>query len=156
MYPLSLLYTCDGEMDILGVLPLEGALLVVLDGDIEPCPARTVVSGEGVDLPIARYHHGEGIAPLILPCSTVTLPYSPSLLEKALEMNETVRSVPNTGEYSGIPVVVTTIKNEDGYGIAAVGVVDVVGTIDLGTAFGDYPKIVNQVSDILKSRVIVP
>ncbi|MEA3294522.1 MAG: DUF2111 domain-containing protein [Euryarchaeota archaeon] len=82
--------------------------------------------------------------------------YSGPILEKALEMNTTVRSIPKTGKYTGIPVVVTTIKNEDGYGIAAIGVVDVVGTIDLGTAFGDYPNIVNQVSDILKSRVMVP
>ena len=82
--------------------------------------------------------------------------YSGPILEKALEMNATVRSVPKTGKYTGIPVVVTPIKNEDGYGIAAIGVVDVVGTIDLGTAFGDYPKIVNQVSEILKSRIIVP
>jgi len=82
--------------------------------------------------------------------------YSGPILEKALETNSTIRSIPKSGDYSGIPVVVTTIKNEDGYGIAAIGVVDVVGTIDLGTAFGDYPKIVNQVSDILKSRIIVP
>ena len=82
--------------------------------------------------------------------------YSGPFLEKALENNSIVRSIPRTGAYSGIPVVVTTIKNEDGYGIAAIGVVDVVGTVDLGVAFGDYPEIVNQVSEILKSRVSTP
>jgi len=82
--------------------------------------------------------------------------YSGPFLEKALETNSTIRSIPRTGDYSGMPVVVTTIKNEDGYGIAAIGVVDVVGTIDLGVAFGDYPEIVSQVSDILKSRVSAP
>ena len=82
--------------------------------------------------------------------------YTGPFLEKALETNSTIRDIPKTGSYTGIPVVVTTIKNDDGYGIAAIGVVDVVGTIDLGSAFGDYPHIVNQVSECLKSRVITP
>lgn len=82
--------------------------------------------------------------------------YTGPILERALETNSTIRSIPKVGDYSGIPVVVTTIKNEDGYGIAAVGIVDVVGTVDLGVAFGDYPEIVNQVSSILKSRVSTP
>ncbi|MDF1557561.1 MAG: DUF2111 domain-containing protein [ANME-2 cluster archaeon] len=82
--------------------------------------------------------------------------YTGPVLEKALKTNSTIRTIPKIGEYTGIPVVVSTIKNEDGYGIAAVGIVDVVGTIDLGAAFGDYPQIVNQVSDILRSRVSTP
>jgi hypothetical protein len=82
--------------------------------------------------------------------------YTGPILEKAMETNSTIRAIPTTGDYTGIPVVVTTIKNEDGYGIAAIGIVDVVGTIDLGSAFGDYPEIVNQVSECLKSRVTAP
>jgi hypothetical protein len=82
--------------------------------------------------------------------------YTGPALEKALETNSNVRTIPKTGSYTGIPVVVSTIKNEDGYGIAAIGIVDVVGTIDLGAAFGDYPQIVNQVSDILRNRVSTP
>ncbi|MCK4938047.1 MAG: DUF2111 domain-containing protein [Methanosarcinales archaeon] len=82
--------------------------------------------------------------------------YTGPVLEKALETNSSVRTIPKTGDYTGIPVVVSTIKNEDGYGIAAIGIVDVVGTIDLGAAFGDYPQIVNQVGDILRSRVSTP
>ena len=82
--------------------------------------------------------------------------YTGPVLEKALETNSNVRTIPKTGDYTGIPVVVSTIKNADGYGIAAIGIVDVVGTIDLGAAFGDYPQIVNQVSDILRNRVSTP
>ncbi|MCL7412951.1 MAG: DUF2111 domain-containing protein [ANME-2 cluster archaeon] len=82
--------------------------------------------------------------------------YTGPVLEKALKTNSTIRTIPKTGDYTGIPVVVSTIKNEDGYGIAAIGIVDVVGTIDLGAAFGDYPQIVNQVSEILRSRVSTP
>ncbi|MCL7415505.1 MAG: DUF2111 domain-containing protein [ANME-2 cluster archaeon] len=82
--------------------------------------------------------------------------YTGPVLEKALKTNSTIRTIPKIGDYTGIPVVVSTIKNEDGYGIAAIGIVDVVGTIDLGAAFGDYPQIVNQVSEILRSRVSTP
>ncbi|MBE0523955.1 MAG: DUF2111 domain-containing protein [Methanosarcinales archaeon] len=82
--------------------------------------------------------------------------YTGPLLEKALETNKTLKSIPKTGSYTGIPVVVTTIKNNEGYGIAAIGIVDVVGTIDLGTAFGDYPDIVSQVNECLRARVTPP
>lgn len=82
--------------------------------------------------------------------------YTGPVLEKALETNSTIRTIPRTGDYTGIPVVVTTLKNEDGYGIAAIGVVDVVGTIDLGSAFGDYPHIVNQVNECLRARITPP
>lgn len=82
--------------------------------------------------------------------------YTGPILEKALESNMTHRAIPKTGDYTGIPVVVTTIKNEDGYGIAAIGVVDVVGTIDLGAAFGDYPDIVSQVNECLRARITPP
>ena len=82
--------------------------------------------------------------------------YTGPILEKALEINKTLKSIPKTGPYTGIPVVVTTIKNEEGYGIAAIGIVDVVGTIDLGAAFGDYPDIVSQVNECLRARVTPP
>ncbi|HUW67807.1 MAG TPA: DUF2111 domain-containing protein [Candidatus Nanoarchaeia archaeon] len=82
--------------------------------------------------------------------------YTGPILEKAIETNKTLKSIPKTGPYAGIPVVVTTIKNEAGYGIAVIGIVDVVGTIDLGAAFGDYPDIVSQVNECLRARVTPP
>ncbi|MBE0523133.1 MAG: DUF2111 domain-containing protein [Methanosarcinales archaeon] len=52
--------------------------------------------------------------------------YSGPVLEMALETNSTIRTIPKTGAYNGTPVTVTTIKDEDGNPIAAIGVVDVI------------------------------
>lgn len=82
--------------------------------------------------------------------------YSGPILEQVLRENKLVRKIPTSGKYTGIPVVVVPIRNKDGYGIAALGVVDVVGTVDLGHIFGDYPEVVKQVQECLRSRVAVP
>ncbi len=82
--------------------------------------------------------------------------YSGPVLEAVLKENKTIRIIPTSGKYSGIPVIVTPIRNKEGYGIAAIGVVDVVGTVDLGYVFGDYPEVVKQVQECVRARVTVP
>jgi hypothetical protein len=82
--------------------------------------------------------------------------YTGPVLETVLKENKSVRIIPTNGKYSGIPVVVVPIRNIEGYGIAAIGVVDVVGTVDLGFIFGDYPEVVKQVQECVRARVAVP
>ena len=82
--------------------------------------------------------------------------YSGPVLESVLKENKTIRSIPTSGKYAGVPVIVVPIRNKEGYGIAAIGVVDVVGTVDLGFIFGDYPEVVKQVQEWVKARVTVP
>ncbi len=82
--------------------------------------------------------------------------YTGPVLEQVLEENNTIRMTPINGAYSGIPVAVAPVRDDKGYVIAAVGVVDIVGTIDLGVLFRDYPEIINQVSKCLRGRVIAP
>lgn len=82
--------------------------------------------------------------------------YTGPVLEQVLKENKIIRTIPTSGKYTGIPVIVVPIRNKEGYGIAALGVVDVVGTVDLGLVFGDYPEVVNQVQECLRSRVAVP
>ena len=82
--------------------------------------------------------------------------YSGPILELVLRENKTMRSIPTSGKYAGIPVIVVPLRNKEGYGIAAIGVVDVVGTVDLGYLFGDYPEVVKQVQECVRSRVAVP
>ncbi len=82
--------------------------------------------------------------------------YTGPVLEQVLAENKTVRVIPTNGRYTGIPVIVVPIRNKDGYGIAAIGVVDVVGTIDLGLVFGDFPEVVKQVQECVRARVTVP
>ncbi len=82
--------------------------------------------------------------------------YTGPVLERVLKENRLVRIIPTNGKYTGIPVVVVPVRNKEGYGIAALGVVDVVGTVDLGLIFGDYPEVVKQVQECVRSRVAVP
>lgn len=82
--------------------------------------------------------------------------YTGPVLEHVLKENKTIRMIPTSGKYSGIPVIVVPIRNKEGYGIAAIGVVDIVGTVDLGLIFGDYPEVINQVQECVRSKVAVP
>ncbi len=82
--------------------------------------------------------------------------YTGPILELVLKENKTVRAIPTSGKYSGVPVIVAPVRNKEGYGIAAIGVVDVVGTVDLGLVFGDYPEVVKQVQECVRARVTVP
>ncbi len=82
--------------------------------------------------------------------------YTGPILELVLKENKTIRAIPTSGKYAGVPVIVAPIRNKEGYGIAAMGVVDVVGTVDLGLVFGDYPEVVKQVQECVRARVTVP
>ncbi len=82
--------------------------------------------------------------------------YTGPVLEQVLKENKIIRTIPTSGKYTGIPVIVVPIRNKEGYGIAAIGVVDVVGTVDLGLVFGDYPEVVKQVQECVRSKVAVP
>lgn len=82
----------------------------------------------------------------------VDMDYTGPVLEEALLENRVIHNIPDRGAYKGIPVVVTPIQDKDGNPIAAVGIVDVVCTIDLASVFGNYPQIVRQVEESKKSR----
>lgn len=51
--------------------------------------------------------------------------YSGPILEMALETNSTIKTTPKSGAYKGIPIVVSTVNDEDGNAIAAIGIVNV-------------------------------
>lgn len=82
--------------------------------------------------------------------------YTGPVLEDVLHENRTIRTIPKNGAYSGTPVVVSPIRDDKGSVIAAIGVVDIVGTIDLGVVFGNYPDIITQVQACLKGRIVAP
>jgi hypothetical protein len=67
-------------------------------------------------------------------------------LEEVLQTGRSVHTIPERGAYKGVPVSVAPIVVE-GKTVAAIGVVDVVGTIDLPEVFGAYANIVRQVSE---------
>ncbi len=72
--------------------------------------------------------------------------YSGPILEEVLRIGRPVRTVPKSGAYQGVPVSVAPIIAE-GKIVAAIGIVDVVGTIDLPEVFGAYADVVKQVSE---------
>jgi hypothetical protein len=79
--------------------------------------------------------------------SVVDTNYSGPVLEEALQKNYVIHTIPIKGAYKGIPVVVCPVRDKNGDPIAAIGIVDVVCTIDLASVFGNYPQIVRQVEE---------
>ncbi len=71
--------------------------------------------------------------------------YTGPVLEEVLRTNMTTRRVPNEGVYKGMPVVVSPIRNEDGEVICTIGVVDIVGAIDISCTFSEYPGVIAEV-----------
>ncbi len=72
--------------------------------------------------------------------------YSGPILEEVLKTGKPTRTIPISGAYKGIPVSVAPIIVE-GKTIAALGVVDVIGTVDIPEVFGTYTEVVKQVSE---------
>ncbi len=77
----------------------------------------------------------------------IDMDYTGPVLEDVFSRNCVIHTIPDSGAYEGIPVVVAPIYDSEGTSIAAVGVVDVVCTIDLASVFGSYPQIVKQVEE---------
>lgn len=71
--------------------------------------------------------------------------YSGPVLEEVIRTGKSIRTTPEKGAYRGVPVSVAPIIVE-GQVIAAVGVVDVIGTIDIPEVFGAYEDVLKQVS----------
>lgn len=78
--------------------------------------------------------------------------YTGPILERVLKEDRVIRTTPLTGRYARIPVVVAPIRNRKGDVIAALGVVDVVGTVDLGAVFADFPRVLEQIKSYPKVK----
>jgi hypothetical protein len=72
--------------------------------------------------------------------------YSGPILEEVLKTGRSIHTIPESGAFKGVPVSVAPIIVA-GKMIAAIGIVDVVGTIDLPEVFGAYANVVRQVSE---------
>ena len=70
--------------------------------------------------------------------------YSGPVLEAVISSGKSIRTTPESGAYRGIPVSVAPIV-VGGQAIAALGVVDVIGTIDFPEVFGAYGDVIKQV-----------
>jgi hypothetical protein len=76
--------------------------------------------------------------------------YTGPVLEEVLKTNKVVRVVPTEGTYRGKPVVVAPIRSKDGKVIAALGIVDLMTTIDIPSVFKEYVSVLEEVEDAKK------
>jgi hypothetical protein len=70
--------------------------------------------------------------------------YTGPVLEEVIRTGKSIRTAPNSGVYRGIPVSVAPIV-VDSQVVAAIGIVDVIGTIDIPEIFGAYGEVIKQV-----------
>ncbi|HIH69552.1 DUF2111 domain-containing protein [Methermicoccus shengliensis] len=79
--------------------------------------------------------------------------YDGPMLQRVFEENRVIRGIPSTGQYKGVPIVASPIRDAGGTVVAVIGMVDVVGSLDIGTLFYDYAHVLQQVSSYIeKSR----
>ena len=78
--------------------------------------------------------------------------YAGPVLEQVLKENRMIRTNLLKGRYAGVPVVVAPIRNRKGDVVAALGIFDLVGTVDLGAIFVDYPHVLEQVRSYHKAE----
>jgi hypothetical protein len=71
--------------------------------------------------------------------------YSGPVLEEVLEVNRVVKRIPDSGQYKGVPVIVSPLHDEEGTLLGAIGVVDITGIFDLATLMEHQSTIVKQV-----------
>ncbi|AKB17366.1 hypothetical protein MSWHS_0503 [Methanosarcina sp. WWM596] len=76
--------------------------------------------------------------------------YTGPVLEEVLKTNKIVHEVPSEGMYRGKHVVVAPIRSKDGKVVAALGVVDLLATIDLSSVFQEYTSVLQEVEDAKK------
>jgi hypothetical protein len=71
--------------------------------------------------------------------------YTGPVLEEVLRRNILIKQTPLSGDYQGVPVVVSPIREEGGEAIGAIGVVDITGIFDLATLMEHQSAILKQV-----------
>ena len=76
--------------------------------------------------------------------------YIDTVLEKALEENRVIRTIPRSGRYKGTCYIVSPLRDYEGQAIAAIGIVDILGITDLTELFGNYPELDRQVDGCFK------
>lgn len=74
----------------------------------------------------------------------VSKSYTGPLLERAIAEDRVIHEKPPSGVYRGIPVIVSPL-NMGGKAVAAIGVVDVMGSLDLKALMDQYSSLQKQV-----------
>ena len=78
--------------------------------------------------------------------------YTGPILEEVIRTNRIIRARPVEGVYKGKCVVVAPIRDNKGKVAGAVGIVDIVASLDIYSIFMDYPEIVDEVEEARKKQ----
>ncbi len=76
----------------------------------------------------------------------VSKSYTGPILEQVMAESRTMKVRPDSGVYEGIPVIVSPLLS-GGKAVAAIGVVDVTGSLDLKALMDQYSSLQKQVGD---------
>ena len=76
--------------------------------------------------------------------------YTGPVLEEVLKTNKIAHEVPTEGVYRGKHVVVAPIRSKDGKVLAALGIVDLLATIDIPSVFQEYMSVMEEVEEAKK------
>jgi hypothetical protein len=76
--------------------------------------------------------------------------YTGPVLEEVLKTNKVIHEVPVEGVYRGKHVVVAPIRSRDGKIVGALGIVDLLATIDLHSVFQEYTSVLEEVEEDAK------
>ena len=71
--------------------------------------------------------------------------YTGPVLEIAMRKNHLIKTIPKSGAYANVPVVVAPVHDREGEVIAAIGLVDIAGIFDLATLMKHQSAILKQV-----------
>jgi hypothetical protein len=95
-------------------------------------------------LPVtARSKNKTGI--LIINGEILSREYSGPVLEKVIREGKTIKEIPDSGRFKGVPVIVSPVIDGTGVTIGAVGIVDITGIFDLATLMDHQADIIRQV-----------
>jgi hypothetical protein len=125
-------------------MKMEEAIVISADSTAEELAPIAKAVNDLLLLPITlRSKNKRGVR--VEKGEVIDFDYTGPVLERALEENRVIRTIPLTGSYEHTPIVVAPIRNTKGEVVAALGIVDVVGTVDLGAVFADFPRVLEQI-----------
>ncbi len=144
-------------------------------GEVCPCRPPVIKGGENISLTISEDSGPEDLEAIAIAVhSLIGLPttirslkrkglrlekgeildrdYTGPVLEQVLRTNKVAHEVPTEGTYKGKHVVVAPICSKDGIVIAALGIVDVLATVDLPEMFLEYTYVLEEVEEAKKQK----
>jgi hypothetical protein len=132
---------------------MKEGILLTEDSSAEELAPIALAVGELLVIPVTmRSKNKRGVC--VEKGEVIDFDYTGPILERAMDENRMIRTTPLSGRYAGIPVVVAPIRNKKGEALAALGLVDVIGTVDLGAVFAHYPRVLEGLKSGEKPKII--